>query len=149
MGNKKIILVNKFCKINEENITNIDDRLIAINVVTNEEEKGFINYCLAIDSFWKCCETFGTAFSKISEFNSDNVFVSKIELDVSLDKEEAELLKKINNEFNKGYEYYACKVYGENDYLLAIGLVFNHHNGFYEHKVEVLENGKVIYEEYL
>lgn len=95
---KKTILVNKFCKINEENITNINNRLIAINVVTNEEEKGFVNYCLAIDSFWRCCETFGTALSKISEFNSDNVFVSKIELDVSLNKEEAELIKKIKGE---------------------------------------------------
>ena len=48
---EKIIEVNKYCEINKDNIAIVRDREIGINILQKEkDEKGFINYCLAIEA---------------------------------------------------------------------------------------------------
>lgn len=139
----KIINVNKYCEINKDNIAKSRDREIGINIIQKEKnEKGFINYCLAIDNYQNCCENWGAGFYKVTDFNEENVFVSKIELNADI------WLEDVGNTLDT-YELsncYACKVYGENNVLIAIGYVYNDHNGYYSHTIYEVENGEIICE---
>lgn len=143
---EKIIKVNKYCEINKDNIAIVRDREIGINILQKRKnEKGFINYCLAIEICQRCCENWGAGFYKVIDFNEDNVFVSKIELnaDISLDDVGNTLhIDELNS-------CYACKVYGKNNVLIAIGYVYNDHNGYYSHTIYEVENGEIIYEDNL
>lgn len=146
----KIINVNKMCYINQNNIAKVKERDIAISVTSldavNGNENGFINLTLAIDNEDYCCEYWGTYLLK--EKDKELFFVSRIEIDVDLTDEE---LKQINKEFNEDFKnsHITCvKVYDDNE-LIAIGIAFNQHNGYYSHVVEALENGQIIYENWL
>ena len=145
-----IIDVNKMCYINQENIAKVKERDIAISVTSldavNGNENGFINLTLAIDNEDYCCEYWGTYLLK--EKDKELFFVSRIEVDVELSDEE---LKQINKEFNEDFKnsHITCvKVYDNNE-LIAVGIAFNQHNGYYSHVVEALENGQIIYENWL
>lgn len=145
-----IINVNKMCYINQENIAKVKERDIAISVTSldavNVNENGFINLTLAIDNEDYCCEYWGTYLLK--EKDKELFFVSRIEVDVELSDEE---LKQINKEFNEDFKnsHITCvKVYDNNE-LIAVGIAFNQHNGYYSHVVEALENGQIIYENWL
>lgn len=146
----QIINVNKMCYINQNNIAKVKERDIAISVTSldaiNGIEKGFINLTLAIDNGDYCCEYWGTYLLK--EKDKELFFVSRIEVDVDSTDEE---LKQIHKEFNEDFknsDITCVKVYDENE-LIAVGIAFNQHNGYYSHVVEALENGTIIYENWL
>lgn len=142
-----IINVNKICEINQENIAPCkEDRLIAINVIPKDrdESKGFINYCLAIDSSPQCCENFGVELLMLKETKDNIYYIKHIEHNVDCN------ITKILREF--GYDRrhinpiedgsIISKVIGENNELIAIGVVYNSHNGYYAHEVYANLNGK-------
>lgn len=54
----RVIEVNKYCEINQDNIAkSVDNRAIGNNIIQKvKDEKGFINFCLAIDNHQDCCE---------------------------------------------------------------------------------------------
>lgn len=146
----QIINVNKMCYINQENIAKVKERDIAISVTSldavNGIEKGFINLTLGIANENYCCEYWGTYLLK--EKDKELFFVSRIEVDVDLTDEE---LKQIHREFDEDFknsDITCVKVYDENK-LIAVGIAFNQHNGYYSHVVEALENGQIIYENWL
>ncbi len=143
---EKIIEVNKYCEINKNNIAIVRDREIGINILQKEkDEKGFINYCLAIEACQRCCENWGADFYKVTNFNEENVFVSKIETNADI------CANDVGNTLDV-YELsncYACKIYGENNVLIAIGYVYNDHNGYYSHTIYEVENGEIICEDNL
>lgn len=145
-----IINVNKVCEINQENIAPCrEDRLIAINVIPKDrdESKGFINYCLAIDDSQQCCEDFGVELLMLKETKDNIYYVKHIEHNADYD---LGWLIKTLREF--GYDRthinpiedgsIISKVIGENNELIAIGLVYNSHNGYYSHEVYANLNGK-------
>ncbi len=71
MENKiRKIKVNKICEINRDNIAlSVENRRIAINVIQKvKDEKGFINYCLAVDDEQICCEEISAGYKKIGRF---------------------------------------------------------------------------------
>lgn len=146
----QIINVNKMCYINQKNIAKVKDRNVAISVTAldavNGNENSFINLTLAIDNEDYCCEYWGTYL--IKDKNKELFFVSRIEVDVELNDEE---LKQIHKEFNEDFknsDITCVKVYDNNE-LIAVGIAFNQHNGYYSHVVEALENGQIIYENWL
>lgn len=146
----QIINVNKMCYINQNNIAKVKERDIAISVTSldaiNGIEKGFINLTLAINNENYCCEYWGTYLLK--EKDKELFFVSRIEVDVDLTDEE---LKQIHKEFDEDFknsDITCVKVY-DNKELIAVGIAFNQHNGYYSHVVEALENGTIIYENWL
>ena len=146
----KYIKVNKFCEINQDHFAKSreDDLLIAVNVIpVQKEEKGFINYCLAIENEQKCCEEFDAKLFKINKnIDFSNVFVSKIERDVTFSQEEKE--EFVNHYGDEFSDYKATKIYDENDELIAVGVVENYHNGYYSHLVYE-KNGEIHYDDYL
>lgn len=141
----KIIEVNKFCEINQENIApSVEDRIIAINIVQKDkDEKGFINFCLAIDSYQRCCESFGGDFVKTIDYDEENVYVSKIETGVDLTEEEIKKYLDVDD-FDCG-GYHACKVYGKENELISVAFVVNIQNGYYDHCLEATLDGNIIY----
>ena len=146
----QIINVNKMCYINQKNIAKVKDRNVAISVTAldavNGNENSFINLTLAIDNEDYCCEYWGTYL--IKDKNKELFFVSRIEIDVELNDEE---LKQIHKEFNEDFknsDITCVKVYDNNE-LIAVGIAFNQHNGYYSHVVEAMENGQIIYETWL
>lgn len=157
----KTIEVNKFCEINQENIApSVKNRDIAINIVQKEkDEKGFINFCLAIDNWQQCSEYFGVYFEKLREYVDNNVYVSKIETYRKLrdDEDWEEFTKKELEPYLKpsmGFfweegGYCLAKVYGKNKELLAIAYVYNNHNGYYWHNVYAISNGDIVYESFI
>ena len=158
----RVIEVNKYCEINQDNIAkSVEDRAIAINVIQKvKDEKGFINFCLAIDDYQDCCERWEAIYKKIADYDDNNVFVSKIEAEIDYSEEDVEKYCKeyltfFDNENNDNDEddddekkadyFHICKVYGENEELIALGIVYNYHNGYYKHYVYENENSKLIY----
>lgn len=139
---KRKIIVNKYCEINQNNIAkSVKNRRIAINVVQKiKDEKGFINYCLAVDNKQFCCEEITFGYKKLKDFDENNVYISKI-------------ISNILKEEDYYSMTYMCKIYGkekESDLfnkLIAIGYVKNKANaGWYSHTIYESENGKIIYE---
>lgn len=139
---KRKIIVNKYCEINQNNIAkSVKNRRIAINVVQKiKDEKGFINYCLAVDNKQFCCEEITFGYKKLKKFDENNVYISKI-------------ISNILKEEDYYSMTYMCKIYGkekESDLfnkLIAIGYVKNKANaGWYSHTIYESENGKIIYE---
>lgn len=143
MKNKKrTIKVNKICEINQDNIVlSVENRRIAINVVQKvKDEKGFINYCLAVDGEQICCEEISVGYRKFVDFDENNVYISKIVSNI-IEEESYHSLS------------YICKIYGKakkTDFfnkLIAIGFVNNTANaGWYSHTIYECENGKIVYE---
>lgn len=136
------IKVNKICEINRDNIAlSVENRRIAINVIQKvKDEKGFINYCLAVDDEQICCEEISAGYRKIIDFDENNVYISKIVSNI-IEEESYHSLS------------YICKIYGKakkRDFfnkLLAIGFVNNTANaGWYSHTIYECENGKIAYE---
>ncbi|MGL5716734.1 MAG: hypothetical protein ACRCX2_27210 [Paraclostridium sp.] len=132
----KEIAVNKMCFINDSNIALAKDRkAIAINIVQEvEDEKSFINYCLAVDEMQYYCEDFSAGmvkFYEVENFEAErSIFVSRIHHDVEVDANwlEKTLSKKSLSEDE------ICKinssgvvtlVYGESEELLALAYVCN------------------------
>ena len=77
MKNKKrTIIVKKMCEINQDNIAiSVENRRIAINIIQKvKDEKGFINYCLAVDDEQFCCEEISVGYRKIVDFDENNVY---------------------------------------------------------------------------
>lgn len=139
---KRTIIVKKMCEINQDNIAkSVKNRKIAINVIQKlKDEKGFINYCLAVDNEQFCCEKITFGYKKIIDFDENNVYVSKI-------------VSNIFRKFNYKSLTYICKIYGkrnENDIrnrVIAIAFVTNKANaGWYSHTIYESENGKIVYE---
>lgn len=139
---KRKIIVNKYCEINQNNIAkSVKNRRIAINIVQKiKDEKGFINYCLAVDNKQFCCEEITFGYKKLKDFDENNVYISKI-------------ISNILKEEDYYSMTYMCKIYGkekESDLfnkLIAIGYVKNKANaGWYSHTIYESENGKIIYE---
>lgn len=148
----RVIEVNKYCEINQDNIAkSVKDRAIAINVVQKvKDEKGFINFCLAIDDYQDCCEEWDTIYEKLVDYDDNNVFVSKIEAEIDYSEEDVEKYCKeylpfLDEKDDKAGYFHICKVYGENEELIALGIVYNYHNGCYSHYIYENENGKLIY----
>lgn len=152
----RVIEVNKYCEINQDNIAkSVKDRAIAINVIQKvKDEKGFINFCLAIDDYQDCCERWEAIYKKIADYDDNNVFVSKIEAEIDYSEEDVkkyckEYLPFLNeddfDDEDKADYFHLCKVYGENEELIALGIVYNYHNGYYKHYVYENENDKLIY----
>lgn len=143
MKNKKrTIKVNKICEINQDNIAlSVENRRIAINVVQKvKDEKGFINYCLAVDDEQICCEEISVGYRKFVDFDENNVYISKIVSNI-IEEESYHSLS------------YICKISGKakkTDFfnkLIAIGFVNNTANaGWYSHTIYECENGKIVYE---
>ena len=142
---KRKIIVKKYCEINQENIAlSVKDRRIAINVVQKvKDEKGFIDYCLAVDDEQFCCEEISVGYRKVVDFDENNVYISKI-------------ISNIIKEESYHSLSYICKIYGKakkTDFfnkLLAIGYVKNKANaGYYSHTIYEYENGKIVYESQL
>lgn len=143
MENKiRKIKVNKICEINRDNIAlSVENRRIAINVIQKvKDEKGFINYCLAVDDEQICCEEISAGYRKLIDFDENNVYISKIVSNI-IEEESYHSLS------------YICKIYGKvkkTDFfnkLLAIGFVNNTANaGYYYHTIYEYENGKIVYE---
>lgn len=143
MENKiRKIKVNKICEINRDNIAlSVENRRIAINVIQKvKDEKGFINYCLAVDDEQICCEEISAGYRKLIDFDENNVYISKIVSNI-IEEESYHSLS------------YICKIYGKvkkTDFfnkLLAIGFVNNTANaGWYSHTIYECENGKIVYE---
>lgn len=143
MENKiRKIKVNKICEINRDNIAlSVENRRIAINVIQKvKDEKGFINYCLAVDDEQICCEEISAGYRKLVDFDENNVYISKIVSNI-IEEESYHSLS------------YICKIYGKakkTDFfnkLLAIGFVNNTANaGWYSHTIYECENGKIVYE---
>lgn len=139
---KRTIKVNKICEINRDNIAlSVENRRIAINVIQKvKDEKGFINYCLAVDDEQICCEEISAGYRKLVDFDENNVYISKIVSNI-IEEESYHSLS------------YICKIYGKakkTDFfnkLIAIGFVNNTANaGWYSHIVYESENGKIVYE---
>ena len=139
---KRKIIVNKYCEINQNNIAkSVKNRRIAINVVQKiKDEKGFINYCLAVDNEQFCCEEITFGYKKLKDFDENNVYISKI-------------ISNILKEEDYYSMTYMCKIYGKEkksdlfNKLIAIGYVKNKANaGWYSHTIYESENGKIIYE---
>lgn len=149
----RIIEVNKYCEINQDNIAkSVDNRAIAINIIQKvKDEKGFINFCLGIDDFQDCCEDWDAIYKKIADYDDNNVYVSKIEAEIDYSEEDVkkyckEYLSFLDDEKDdKAGYFHICKVYGEDEELIALGIVYNYHNGYYSHYVYENENGKLIY----
>lgn len=143
MENKiRKIKVNKICEINRDNIAlSVENRRIAINVIQKvKDEKGFINYCLAVDDEQFCCEEISVGYRKVVDFDENNVYISKIVSNI-IEEESYHSLS------------YICKIYGKvkkTDFftkLIAIGFVNNTANaGWYSHTIYECENGKIAYE---
>lgn len=142
---EKIIIVNKYCEINQENVAlSVKNRRIAINVVQKvKDEKGFINYCLAVDDEQFCCEKISFGYREKADFDKNNVYISKI----------------VSNIFERDFyspnysSTYICEIYGKekesdlDDKVIAIGYVKNKANaGYYYHTIYEYENGKIVYE---
>lgn len=133
--------VNKECIIDDENIAICkEERLIAISITDKDrnEDNGFINYTLAIEDYQRCCEEYSAWY----EIYSENRFVKYIEHDCNVTKEIKDfVLSKDNNMsilFKDNEILESCVVsvvYGENDEIIAIGMCYNVHNGYYSHKV--------------
>lgn len=147
----KTIKVNKLCKINQDNIApSRDRRQVAVNVTQYiEDEKGFINYCLAINKHLLYSEVFMANLIKMDvSIDFDKVYVEKIEHNVT-DKETLNFITNClgylidDDEMN----LFVSKIYGYHDEVLAIAYVFNYHNGYYSHEVysDINNNTKVDY----
>ncbi|MGL6023470.1 MAG: hypothetical protein ACRC0F_02545 [Cetobacterium sp.] len=147
----EVVKVSKDCKINDYNIAkSIDDREVSINVTQYiEDENGFINYCLAIEDSQQCCESFGSGFFKVVDFDETKIFVDRIEHDI--ENVTSEWLKEIGFRYDfddEASDYIidggvvSC-IYGKVDELLAIAWVYNDHNGYYSHKVFTDVNGDI------
>lgn len=139
---KRTIIVKKMCEINQDNIAkSVENRRIAINVIQKvKDEKGFINYCLAVDDEQICCEEISAGYRKVIDFDENNVYISKIVSNI-IEEESYHSLS------------YICRIYGKakkTDFfnkLLAIGFVNNTANaGWYSHTIYECENGKLVYE---
>lgn len=139
---KRTIKVNKICEINQNNIAmSVENRRIAINIIQKvKDEKGFIDYCLAVDDEQICCEDITVGYRKLVDFDENNVYISKIVSNI-IEEESYHSLS------------YICKIYGKvkkTDFfnkIIAIGFVNNTANaGWYSHIVYEYENGKIAYE---
>ena len=137
----KIIEVNKFCKVNQENIAHSIDREVAINIIAENDDDIDFNYMLAIESGRCCCETYGVFLKKLHT-GDDEVFITKIEHDATISKE---LLKELDEYtgFDFRGEYIGCNVYGTGNKLLYTAFVYNEHNGYYAHFVYTDINGNL------
>ena len=139
---KRTIKVNKICEINRDNIAlSVESRRIAVNIIQKvKDEKGFINYCLAVDDEQICCEEISAGYKKLVDFDENNVYISKIVSNI-IEEESYHSLS------------YICKIYGKakkTDFfnkLIAFGFVNNTANaGWYSHTIYECENGKIVYE---
>lgn len=146
----KIINVKENCIIDRKNIAKVQDREIAVSVTSvkalNGDESGFINFTLGINDAQYCCEYFGTYLFK--DKKQDLFYVDRIEFDVKLSEEE---LKALNEEYKECFKHediLCVKIY-DNEQLIATAIAFNQHNGYYSHVVEALENGQILYENWL
>ncbi len=135
------IKVNKNCIINQENIAKSRDRDIAINITCADgvEDSGFINYTLGIDDYQQCCENFGVIFDKVS----NDTYVTYIDHNSDSNEEliQKYLLDRVDDISDLYYTY--TIVYGINNKIIAIGICFNEHNGYYSHDVYADINGKI------
>lgn len=143
------IEVNASCLINQENIApSVEDRLVAINVTNiNDESDKFINYTLAIDNDGQCCEWYG---AELFLFNNkqEEYFVNHIEHDTDDKNVINQLRERLKSITTQPYEIddilsnaVISAVYGKNNKLLAIGVCWNYHNGYYAHEVFADING--------
>lgn len=146
----QIINVKQNCIIDRKNIAKVQDREIAVSVTSvkalNGDESGFINFTLGINDAQYCCEYFGTYLFK--DKKQDLFYVDRIEFDVKLSEEE---LKALNEEYKECFEnedILCVKIY-DKEQLIATAIAFNQHNGYYSHVVEALENGQILYENWL
>lgn len=134
----KTIEVYCTCSVGNENITkSVPNREVTLSVTSlSEEGNGFINYSLAIDDCQVCCEQWGTVFIPLDDrYDLSNVYVSKIEHDIELPNSPFE---KYLESIDVGVEdtnFIMSVVYGEGDMPLALGIVYNNHNGYYAHTV--------------
>lgn len=146
----KIINVKENCIIDRKNIAKVQDREIAVSVTSvkalNGDESGFINFTLGMNNTQYCCEYFGTYLFK--DKKQDLFYVDRIEFDVKLSEEE---LKALNEEYKEvfNHEDILCVKIYDNEQLIATAIAFNQHNGYYSHVVEALENGQILYENWL
>lgn len=135
------IEVNKRCTINDENIATCrDERLVAISVTDENriEDNGFINYTLAIEDRQRCCEEYSTWY----EIYSENRFVKYIDHDAEVNKKLKEFVLSKNTNMSELFKdkeiLESCLVtvvYGNDDEIIAIGICYNVHNGYYGHYV--------------
>lgn len=146
----QIINVKQNCIIDRKNIAKVQDREIAVSVTSvkalNGDESGFINFTLGINDTQYCCEYFGTYLFK--DKKQDLFYVDRIEFDVKLSEEE---LKALNEEYKECFEnedILCVKIY-DKEQLIATAIAFNKHNGYYSHCVQALENGTIIYDNWL
>ena len=156
----KEIQVNKECYINQENIIKSKDWLdAAISVLAkdNVNTKGFLHFCLAMDTYWQCCENFDLGL--IHNTTNDIEYVSKIKIynsyeDLKNDNINIDILNKFNEETRyilteeRDYSiddigYYLAAVFGKDNEILALAYVYNEHNGYYAHEVVIAENDDI------
>ena len=100
----------------------------------------FINYTLGIDDNIQGCENFGVIFDKVS----DDTYVTYIDHDSNLNLELVQ--KYISNEIDvniKNLYFIYTIAYGKDNEIIAIGICFNKHNGYYSHSVYADFNGKI------
>lgn len=135
------IEVNKECVIDDDNIAICrEERLIAISITdkNRNEDDGFINYTLAIEDYQKCCENYDACY----EIYSKNRFIKYIEHDCGITKDLVDFVLSKENDMSalfKDAEVLESSVvsvaYGENEEIIAIGICYNVHNGYYAHNI--------------
>ena len=156
----KEIQVNKECYINQENIIKSKDNLeVAVSVLAkdNVNTKGFLHFCLAMDTYCQCCENFDLGLIRNTPNNIE--YVSKIKIydsyeDLKNDNININILNKFNEEtryiltedryYSMDYiGYYLVVVFGKDNETLLLAYVYNEHNGYYAHEVVIAENDDI------
>lgn len=143
----KIIPVNTTCFINDENPTPSKKQDIAISITAvNPEISKFKNFVLSIENFQKCCENFGTEFSpNINPLIPE--YITHIEIN-AVTNESNSLFKikgikeLLNLHKTRLQSQITINVYNK-DNILATAKVYNHHNGYYSHLIETIENNTI------
>lgn len=135
---RRIIKVNKYCKVNFENPTPVKENVaVVINIEALDKTSGFLNFVFLLNDRDICYEWFAhyTDMEK-----TDKVYIEEIEVEPNLSKDVYKRIisEEMAYEDTKGVNYIAVKIKTRNEEFYAIAS--NYHNGFYYHDIYLTDD---------